>query len=108
MAARIGIGRLLAGLAIGAVGIQVALQLGLRDRPSPGAFGEALQMLRDHLGRGVIRRQHAFAAGHFFLRHQGAFPFDPIEDHGGKDAVAIFIEHLRRVGIQEQPSRYCG
>ena len=59
-------------------------------------------MLRHYLGRGVIMRQHTFAACHFFFRYQGAFPFDPIEDHGGKDAVAIFIEHLRRVGIQQR------
>ena len=30
------------------------------------------------------------------------FPFDPVDEHGGKDAVPLVIEHLRSVGIEEQ------
>ena len=65
----IGVRRLFAGFALGAVRLQILLQFLLLHRSTPGAFSQALQMLRNHFGRGVIRRHEADAPRLFRLRH---------------------------------------
>ena len=59
-------------------------------------------MLRDHFGRRVIGRQQTVAPRLFRLRYQRPFPFDPIEEHRGEEAVPLVIEHLRGVRVQQQ------
>ena len=97
----VGFGGLFARGAFRSVGLQVLGQLIVPDRTSPGAFGEPAEMAGDDLGGGVIAREDAFAAGGLFLRHERTFPFDPVDEHRGEDAVALIIEHLRRVRVQE-------
>ncbi len=98
----IGIGHLFACRAFITVGFQILSQLFGLHRTTPGALGEVLQMRRDHFRRGIIRRHHILASCFFRVRHQRAFPFDPIEQHGGEQAVSFVVEHLRGVRIQER------
>ena len=97
----VGFGGLFARGAFRSVGLQVLRQLFVADRTSPGAFGELAEMAGDDLGGGVIAREDAFAAGGLFVRHERTFPLDPVHEHRGEDAVALVIEHLRRVRVQE-------
>ena len=97
----IGIRHLLAYLALGAVGSQILFQLPFFHWTTPGALGEALQMLLHHLECGVIGRYNIFAPQFFRIRYQWAFPLDPIEDHRGEQAVTFAIEHLRRGRSQQ-------
>ena len=97
----IGIRHRLACLALFAIRFQILFQLLLFHRTTPGALGEALQMLRDHLGCDVIGRHHIFAPRLFRIRYQRAFPLDPIEDHRGENTVPFAIEHLRRGRSQQ-------
>ena len=77
----IGVGQLLARLSLGLVGLKILLELFRLHWPAPGAFREALQMLRHHFGRRVIGRGQSLAPGFFGLRPDGAFPLDPVEEH---------------------------
>ena len=98
----VGVDGLFTRLALGTVGLKIFHQLIILHPTAPSAFGETLQMLRDHLGRRVIWRYQSGAPRLFLLRHQRPFPFDPIEQHCGEKAVALVIEHLRCGGVQEQ------
>ena len=63
------------------VGAQIILQLLRLHGPAPGAFGKALQVFGDDFGRGILRWQHAVAAGFLRVGHQRAFPFHPVQNH---------------------------
>ena len=95
-----GVDRLLARLAFGAVALQVIRQFLTRHGPPPGAGGELLEMLGDHLGRRVVGRQQARSPGLLGLRLQGALPFDPVDNHHGEQAVALVVEDLAAVLIE--------
>ena len=98
----VGVDGLFSRLALSAVRLQKLHQLLIFHRPSPSAFGKALQIPGHHLGRRLIGRHQAYGPGPFFFRHQRSFPFNPIEQHCGEKSVAPVVEHLRRIGIQEQ------
>ena len=91
----IGVGQLLARLSLGLVGLKILLELFRLHWPAPGAFREALQMLRHHFGRRVIGRGQSLTPGFFGLRQDGAFPFDPVEEHQRVKSVAFVVEQLR-------------
>ena len=97
----IGGGQRHAGLALGTVGGEIDIQLLQPDRPTPGALGEALQMLGDDLRRGVSGRQDALARGFFGLGFQRSFPFDPVEEDHGVDGVPLVVEHRRGDGMEQ-------
>ena len=98
----IGGGRFFAVLYGRVVGAQIILQLLRLHGPAPGAFGKALQVFGDDFGRGIFRWQHAVAAGFLRVGHQRAFPFHPVQNHRGENAVALVVKHLWRVGVQKQ------
>ncbi len=81
------------------VGAQIILQLLRLHDPAPGAFGKALQVFGDDIGRGILWWQHAVSAGFLRVGHQRAFPFHPVQNHRGENTVALVVKHLWRVGV---------
>ena len=58
-------------------------------------------MFSDDLGGRVVGGKDIVPTGFLDFRLQRAFPFDPVDKHGGEDAVPLVVEHLRGVGIQQ-------
>ena len=58
-------------------------------------------MFRDRLRGGVVGRHQSLAASLLARRQQWAFPFNPVNEHRGEDAVTLIVEHLRGIRVEE-------
>ena len=58
-------------------------------------------MFSNRLRGGVVGWHQSLAASLLARRQQWAFPFDPVHEHRGEDAVTLVVEHLRGVRVEE-------